>query len=328
MMSQPVNVLVAGCGAVGTMCAYALHKSGAAKVTAILRSNFQVVEAQGFDIQSVDHDEVRGWKPDYLVERTVDDACKHGPFDYVVVAMKNLPDIYSIPDIIRPSITLEHTSIVLVQNGIGIEATFLEAFPENTLLSGVPMIGCEQDGHKILHNDPDLLFLSPFSSPSSNPSRDESSCRRFSELYELGGAKCPRPENITWSRWRKLVWNASFNTVCALLNLDSGAVQDAGCTDTLIRPAMDEVVAIAKAAGHLLPADIQSQMIAFTPKELYLRPSMQVDAMRRRPMEIEVILGEPLRVAREHKVHAPTLSTLYNLLKAKQWEFKSQGGSN
>lgn len=240
--------------------------------------------------------------------------------------MKNLPDVYSIPDIIRPVVTPVATSIVLVQNGIAIEQPFLDAFPKNTLLSGVAMIGCELNGRDVLHNDPDILYIAPFVNPQLPEADQHDACRKFAKMYESGGAQCHIAEDIVWNRWRKLVWNASFNTVCALTNLDSGRVQDAGCIDTLIRPAMAEIVAIAKAANYTLPPDIVDQMVAYTPKEVYAKPSMQVDAIRGRPMEIEVILGNPLRTAEELGVQAPTLSVLYKLLKAKQWAFRNLQG--
>ncbi|KAK2751860.1 amino acid permease [Colletotrichum kahawae] len=312
------RILVVGCGPVGTMCALALQKSGQATVTAILRSNHDLVKSQGFRIQSIDHGEIESWRPNNI-ERTVDDSLQHGPFHYVVVALKNLPDVYSIPDIISPAITLDLTSIVLVQNGIDIEQSFVDAFPKTTLLSGVPMIGCELNGRELLHNDPDILQISPF--PFQNHGKSRDSCVKFADMYNLGGAKCNIQEDIVWHRWRKLTWNASFNTVCALTNTDSGTVQDAGGIETLIRTAMDEVVTVARAAGCVLPSGIQEDMVAFTPKEAHLKPSMQVDAIRGRPMEIEVILGNPIRTARRLGVATPTLVVLYNLLKVKQWQF-------
>lgn len=57
------NVLLVGSGGVGTMAAYALEKGGKASVTAVLRSNYNVVNENGFDINSIQHGEVRSWKP-------------------------------------------------------------------------------------------------------------------------------------------------------------------------------------------------------------------------------------------------------------------------
>lgn len=45
------------------MAAYALEKGGKASVTSVLRSNYSVVEEQGFHINSIQHGEVRNWRP-------------------------------------------------------------------------------------------------------------------------------------------------------------------------------------------------------------------------------------------------------------------------
>lgn len=45
------------------MCAFTVQKSGTATVTAILRSNFDAVNAQGFHIDSIDHGTISNWKP-------------------------------------------------------------------------------------------------------------------------------------------------------------------------------------------------------------------------------------------------------------------------
>lgn len=40
-----------------------LEKSGRARVTVVLRGGYDVVNEKGFDIESVDHGELKGWKP-------------------------------------------------------------------------------------------------------------------------------------------------------------------------------------------------------------------------------------------------------------------------
>lgn len=45
------------------MAAYALEKGGKASVTAVLRSNYKAVEDKGFDVNSIQHGTVKGWRP-------------------------------------------------------------------------------------------------------------------------------------------------------------------------------------------------------------------------------------------------------------------------
>jgi ketopantoate reductase len=57
------RVLVVGAGGVGTMVCVALERSGLASVTAVLRSNYEQVIQNGFEIDSIDHGKLSGWRP-------------------------------------------------------------------------------------------------------------------------------------------------------------------------------------------------------------------------------------------------------------------------
>jgi ketopantoate reductase len=57
------NICLVGSGGVGTIAAVVLEKSGRARVTAVLRSKFDIVNEQGWDIESVDHGRLKNWKP-------------------------------------------------------------------------------------------------------------------------------------------------------------------------------------------------------------------------------------------------------------------------
>ena len=62
-MVEKSNVLVVGSGGVGTMGAYNLEVGGLASVTAVLRSNYDAVKKGGFNLTSLDHGDIKGWKP-------------------------------------------------------------------------------------------------------------------------------------------------------------------------------------------------------------------------------------------------------------------------
>jgi ketopantoate reductase len=62
-MADKANVLLVGCGGIGTIASLNLEIGGKASVTAVLRSNYEHVKAHGFYIKSVDHGEVEGFRP-------------------------------------------------------------------------------------------------------------------------------------------------------------------------------------------------------------------------------------------------------------------------
>ena len=58
-----LNICLIGCGGIGTIASLVLEKSKRAKVTAVLRSNYDLVLEKGLDIDSIDHGKLVGWKP-------------------------------------------------------------------------------------------------------------------------------------------------------------------------------------------------------------------------------------------------------------------------
>jgi hypothetical protein len=57
------TVLVIGGGSVGAIAALNLEFGGLAKVTVVLRSNYNAVKEKGYEIRSCDHGVVKGWRP-------------------------------------------------------------------------------------------------------------------------------------------------------------------------------------------------------------------------------------------------------------------------
>jgi len=57
------TICLVGSGGVGTLASVVLESSERANVTAVLRSRYQIVKEQGWDIDSVDHGKLKGWRP-------------------------------------------------------------------------------------------------------------------------------------------------------------------------------------------------------------------------------------------------------------------------
>lgn len=63
-MAENAKILLVGGGGVGTMAAYALETGGKADVTVVLRSNYNAVNENGFDIDSIQHGKgIKGFRP-------------------------------------------------------------------------------------------------------------------------------------------------------------------------------------------------------------------------------------------------------------------------
>lgn len=302
-----MNILIIGLGGVGAMAAYALELNDNVAVTAVIRSDYDIVTEKGFRIESVDYGVVECFRPSKIVK-----SIEAGNYDYVVVCTKNIPEVTRVEELIAPAVGAG-TAIVLLQNGINIEKAVLEKFPQNVVLSGVSMISSLNYGAQISHVGKDVLQVGYFPNGNLSSGVQEQSARTFVELYHNGKNECTYDGNVKFTRWRKLVYNATLNPICALTNVDVGRLDMFGGVESMVRPAMREVLAIARADGIELPEEIMEAMIR-SDDGVYYAPSMLVDVRKGNYVEVEVICGNPVRIAQKYGVSVPTLSLIYNLL--------------
>lgn len=269
--SPKTRVLLIGSGGVGTMACYALETGGKAEVTSVLRSNFYTVQNQGFKIDSLEHGHgITGFRPTHIVP-SVPDVAAEGlePFEYIIVSTKNVPDVSpTVLDIVRPAVTPGVSTIVLLQNGLNIEKPLIAAFPDNVILSGVSLIGASEPTHgTIIHEDYDITKLGPFPDLQLPSDQAEASAKRLLELYNASGKVAWQLDtNVPHTRWRKLVYNSSFNSVSAILAM--GVIRmraSQHVIDDLVLPAMREIIATAAAAGHLLEDGVAQKMLLMDP---------------------------------------------------------------
>lgn len=313
-MSKP-NVLVVGSGGVGSVTALSLVTRDRSTVTLVVRSDYDLVASRGIEFRSCSYGHIRNWKPHHLARSVADAARDFGPFDYVVLTTKNIPDGPSpCEHIVRPAITPHTTTLILVQNGIGIEKVMLKSFPNTIVLSGIQMVGSSYQNGVVDHIAPDNLKIGEF--VPSTGGRTAHVISQFIDIYQNDNSlnSVAIDPNPKLSRWTKLVYNSVFNTITAIAGTDSNRAQIAAGSDSLIRPAMREVIAIARSDGAHITPDVVDRFCHLG-DGLFYTPSMAVDRQKGQLMEIEVILGNPLAIARANGVETPILSTLYGLLR-------------
>lgn len=134
-------------------------------------------------------------------------------------------------------------------------------------------------GH-IYHEEHDSLALGAFPNPNlADPAREAAIAKAFIAMYGAAGkTEITYQEDVAWGRWRKLIFNATLNPICAITGLDDARIRLApGAADALVKPAMREIFDTAAKMGHKLPEDIMETMLNCDPMDLYLKPSMQCD---------------------------------------------------
>ena len=315
------NAAIFGAGGVGCVYGYILHQAGVT-VTAVCRTNYDSVKKRGIHIRSKIFGNCH-YHPH--ATRTTTEAATHGPFDYVIVASKAFPET---PEMIRDVVTPDRTAIVLAQNGIGIEEDYGRLYPTNTIISGVVYLPVTQV-------EPGTIEMGPLERfeigtyPADAPSKAKEETRRLSELWASGGATAPVFDDVQPVRWLKVAINASWNPICALtLCDDANYLRSSETSEKMVRKIMEEVGSVATVAGYpdainqsLIDRDLErpKSRLATGGKE----PSMLTDVRAHRPIEVEAILGNTLRIAQKHGLQGtPYLELLYTLAKARNYELQ------
>ncbi|RCH81650.1 hypothetical protein CU097_002872 [Rhizopus azygosporus] len=311
-MSAAPRILTVGTGAVGAIYSWRLGQSS--EITAVCRSNYQAVKDNGFDIESVKFGK-DVFRPHDVV-RNVSECVTSKPFDYVLVTLKALPEVYNVADIIAPAIKDKNTAIVLIQNGLGVEEPIVERFPDNPLISVVAYIGTSQhEPGKIKMLGSESLIVGNYSKAKSSSETQRAS---FIELLKKGGVDVRVVDDIEQYRWQKLFWNASFSPVCTITGMNTSEVLESKEAMSAVKSLMDEVISAANAEGYSFDKEQQMKEMISTTKATAknYKPSMQLDRERDSPMEIAVILGTPLKRAKERGLSVPHLEMMYSICSA------------
>ena len=296
------EILVVGTGAVGGFYGGKLAQAGAT-VSTVCRSDFTTVAACGIRVKSC-------WENFQFFPRKVIRTPKEygGIPDYVLVALKVLPSV-NVPEMLR-DVVGPKTSIFLLQNGIDIEPPIAKSFPGNEIVSGLAFVCVSRTAPGCIHHlDYGRVTIGCF------PTGTSKKAQQLQELFLASGVPCEISDDIVTERWKKLVWNAPFNSVSVLgRGLDTRAMVKSRISLELVTGVMKEVCKVAEAAGHKLPDQIVDHYIAQTRTMKPYKTSMLLDYEAGSPMEIEAILGNSVRIAQRNGVETPFLSCLYSLL--------------
>jgi 2-dehydropantoate 2-reductase len=304
-----MKVLIFGTGGVGCIYAYILEQAGA-HVTTVCRSNYEAVASKGIAIESGIFGNVTSHP---TAVRKVEDA--QGPFDYILVCAKNFPgQAHLISAAVSPL-----TSIVLCQNGIDIEAEYATTYLQNTIISGVVYLPTTQISPGIVKMGPlQLLHIGTY--PATAPESSKASASRFAQLFTRGGGAIKLHDNVQPARWIKLAVNVGWSPTCAVSRCDdANFMRSSAYAEPAVRVLMGEVGRVADAVlgekGVVSQAEINEQLER--PRKRLdtggKEPSMLTDVRADRALEVEAILGNCVRRARQVGVETPVMDVVYAL---------------
>jgi len=302
MIPDDPVIAVIGAGAVGGYYGARLIQHGH-RVHLLTRSDCAHIRKSGMRIQSRDGD--FSLAPKQI--NVYGDPRDMPKADLAIVTLKTTANEH-LRELVGP--VLKGDSVILtLQNGLGNEDLLAELFGSPRVLGGIAFVCINRIGPgEISHTDHGMIRVGEL---AGGPTER---LRKIAALFSGSGAPCEILEDLATGRWEKLIWNVPFNGLGAALDLTTDKLIESESGLNLVRRLMEEVIAACRPLGIRFDLSVIEQKICHTRTMGAYKTSMHIDRQTGRRMEVEAIIGEPLRKARGNSVSTPYMEMLYDIL--------------
>ena len=286
------QVAVMGAGAVGCYYGAVLARAGH-QVTLIARpQHVEAVRRSGLRLQTKDLDE------NFQVKANTEPNAVRGA-QLVLFSVKST-DTEDAGKALLPHLDRE-AAIVTLQNGAD-NAERLASVLGREVIAAAVYVAVEMagPGHVRHHGRGELVI-------GGNEA--------ILKAFVAAGVPVEISDNVAGALWAKLIVNCAYNALSAITQLPYGRlVQNAGVPEVM-REVVDECLALARASGVSVPADMHETVrrIAQTMPEQF--SSTAQDLARKKMTEIDHLNGYVVRKGGALGVPTPVNRTLLTLVK-------------
>ncbi len=239
------------------------------------------------------------------------DPARVGVVDAVLVCCKAYDTSAasaSLPPLVRPD-----TVVLTLQNGLGNVEALSERVPPGQIVAGVTHQGAYVSGPgRVDHAGCGPTIIGELDG------RDTGRVRALAATLTDAGLPTEVSGNIHGLQWAKLLINAAINPLTAVLSVTNGRLLELPDAPAIMRRAVAEGEAVARAAGVGLPFDadgIWAQVTEAARLTGANRSSMLQDVLHGRRTEIDSINGVIVSEGRRLRIPTPVNETLCNLVR-------------
>ncbi|MEG3989546.1 putative 2-dehydropantoate 2-reductase [Microcoleus sp. S28C3] len=300
------NYAIVGTGALGGFYGGRLQQAGL-EVNFLLRSDYDRVKKHGLIVESPEGDftlpHVRAYH----------DAHKMPQCDVVILALKTTQN-HLLPKILPPLLK-DNGAVLVLQNGLNTEPEVAKIVGAERVVGGLCFL-CSYKvgpGH-ICHLDYGTITLGEYAQDYKAIGITDR-LHQIAKDFKRADIPIKMSEDLLLSRWKKLVWNIPYNGLSVVLDARTDQLMANPDTRILVEEIMGEVIAGAKSCDRIIPDDFIPQMLEYTEKMKPYRTSMKIDYDESRPLEVEAIFGNPIRVAEQAGIKLGQIEVLYRMLK-------------
>ena len=200
--------------------------------------------------------------------------------------------------------------ILTLQNGVDNEEILSSIFGGNRVLSAATYIQAmvpELGVVKQIGVSPRLVI------GAIDPGLSEK-VMEISSLFQASGIDTFPSRDILKVKWKKLLWNVSFNPLTALIESRVSAIFEDEGIYQIAAKICQEAIAVARKSGLEIEEDFYEKIKIQGQLARDHQTSMLQDKLKGRAMELESICGYIVKKGKVLNVETPVLETVYHLL--------------
>jgi 2-dehydropantoate 2-reductase len=304
-----MHIVVMGAGSLGGYFGSFLQRAGN-QVTFVARGeHLRAMQTKGLTIRTSEGDTT-------LEVTATDVAASAVPADLVLLCTK----AYSNPEAIeaiRPLVN-SRCPVLTVQNGVQAVHDLAAAFGAAQVLPATVAIGCG-----IV--EPGVVYGPPVPAKITLGEMDGTLSERIAgvqQVFQAAGIPVELRPDVPTFLWQKLMYVGPRSVLLALSRSEVRYLPETPGALELFEALMREYVAVGRAEGAQLDDSmVESQVkvarvgAAGPARGAGQMPSLQQDAERRRPLEVDDMIGSVVRLGAACGVPTPVANTLCTLLR-------------
>lgn len=296
-----MRIGIAGTGAVGGYIGGLLRKAGNEVIFLARGNTLKTLREKGLSIDS----EVEKF--------TISDTFTNqyevfSDVDLLLFCVKSTAT-HEVAKKLKPFIK-EECFILTLQNGVDNEEILAAEFGKNRILSAATYIqaGVKEPGVVTQTGvSPRLVF-----GALDNSLKEK--VNEISSLFNSASIVTYTTSKILEMKWKKLIWNVTFNPLTALIESSIGTIYDDKGLNQIATNICKEGIAVARKLGFTVEDNYFEQIMAQGQMARNHQTSMLQDRLGRRKMELESICGYIVKKGKQVKVDTPVLETIYHIL--------------
>jgi 2-dehydropantoate 2-reductase len=296
-----MRIGIAGTGAVGGYFGGLLKKAGNEVLFFARGNNLKTLREKGLTIESeVDK---------FTINDTFTDQYKSfSNVDLLLFCVKSTATS-EVASQLQP-ILKEDCLIMTLQNGVVNEEVLSSVFGENRVLSAATYIQAKMKEPGVVTQ----IGVSPKLVIGALDTTLTEKVTEISSLLNSANIVTYTSCKIVEMKWKKLIWNVTFNPLTALIESPISAIfDDKGLYNSAIR-ICKEGITVARKLGFDIDENYFEEIMAQGSMARNHQTSMLQDKLGGKRMELESICGYIVEKGYQVKVDTPVLETIYRIL--------------